>query len=285
MKPIVILYHADCPDGFGAAWAAWKKLGNGAEYRAISHGMPPLPGLRGKEIYLLDIIYSPRDLARLRKINKRVMVIDHHESARDIVTSQPEHIYSATHSGAYLAWRYFHPRKKVPLLLLYVQDCDFWRFTRPHACEIVSAIDLEKFDFKAWTRLAEELDDAARRRTVIARGKIALATESRLMDRIVQFNAEPVRFLGRKIYVVNSPIFESEIPHKLIERYPPMSVVWRVRNGMKSFSIRTDGSVDASAIAKRFGGGGHPRSAGFALPLDAPFPWTWLKKRTPKKGA
>jgi hypothetical protein len=26
MKKTIILYHLDCPDGFGAAWAAWKKF-------------------------------------------------------------------------------------------------------------------------------------------------------------------------------------------------------------------------------------------------------------------
>ena len=31
MKPLVI-YHASCADGFGAAFAAWLKLGDDAEY-------------------------------------------------------------------------------------------------------------------------------------------------------------------------------------------------------------------------------------------------------------
>jgi len=32
LKEIVIIYHADCPDGFGAAYAAWKKFGDKASY-------------------------------------------------------------------------------------------------------------------------------------------------------------------------------------------------------------------------------------------------------------
>ena len=31
-KNIVIIYHTDCRDGFGAAWAAWKKFGDSATY-------------------------------------------------------------------------------------------------------------------------------------------------------------------------------------------------------------------------------------------------------------
>ena len=50
-KNIVILYHGDCPDGFGAAWASWKKFGDGAEYIGVHHGDNPPDGLKDKEIY------------------------------------------------------------------------------------------------------------------------------------------------------------------------------------------------------------------------------------------
>ena len=30
LKNIVVIYHADCRDGFGAAYAAWKKFGDRA---------------------------------------------------------------------------------------------------------------------------------------------------------------------------------------------------------------------------------------------------------------
>ena len=36
-----VIYHADCTDGFGAAYSAWKCLGNRAEYHACKHGTPP----------------------------------------------------------------------------------------------------------------------------------------------------------------------------------------------------------------------------------------------------
>ena len=36
----VVIYHADCTDGFGAAYSAWKQLGNRAEYYPCKHGTP-----------------------------------------------------------------------------------------------------------------------------------------------------------------------------------------------------------------------------------------------------
>ena len=42
----LLIYHKDCTDGFGAAYAAWKLLGNRAEYHASKHGNPP-PDVNG----------------------------------------------------------------------------------------------------------------------------------------------------------------------------------------------------------------------------------------------
>ena len=36
-KNIVVLYHADCLDGFGAAYAAWEKFGDTAEYIPVQY--------------------------------------------------------------------------------------------------------------------------------------------------------------------------------------------------------------------------------------------------------
>ena len=38
MTDSLILYHADCDDGFGAAYAAWLSLGDSAEYQPVYYG-------------------------------------------------------------------------------------------------------------------------------------------------------------------------------------------------------------------------------------------------------
>ena len=48
-----------------------------------------------------------------------------------------------------------------------------------------------------------------------------------------------------------------------------MALLWFERgDGITQFSLRGDGSVDVSAIAKSFGGGGHHNAAGFQLSLE-----------------
>ena len=49
----LIIYHANCSDGFGAAYAAWKCLGKKATYHAAKHGSTP-PDVAGKNVAILD---------------------------------------------------------------------------------------------------------------------------------------------------------------------------------------------------------------------------------------
>src|SRR3970040_843082 len=65
-KSMKILYHANCYDGFGAAWSAWLKLeGLDAprqhDYIPVLYGDPPPDGLDGQDIVIVDFSY-PRDI-------------------------------------------------------------------------------------------------------------------------------------------------------------------------------------------------------------------------------
>ena len=48
-----VLYHANCADGFGAAWAAWQKLGDDADYtlRSGTATQPPEASVRRLRLY------------------------------------------------------------------------------------------------------------------------------------------------------------------------------------------------------------------------------------------
>ena len=82
-KEIVVIYHGKCPDGFGGAYAAWKKFGDTATYLPADHGDAPPEGLEGREVYLVDFCYEiAEQMERLARTAKRLVVLDHHESAR-----------------------------------------------------------------------------------------------------------------------------------------------------------------------------------------------------------
>ncbi len=155
MKPLVI-YHANCADGFGAAFAAWLKLGDEAEYLPMQYGKDTdnwyyhtfaqdevVSTLDNREIYILDFSLPKNMMDYLFAHAKRVIWLDHHKTAFELwcdgfekgdrfeagPTPQGSHIIlDDNKSGAMLAWEYFHPGTEVPRLIRHIDDYDRWQF-------------------------------------------------------------------------------------------------------------------------------------------------------------
>lgn len=79
MKPLVI-YHADCTDGFGAAFAAWLKLGDEAEYLPMQYNADFCDPVGQREVYILDFSFPRETMHHLFATAKRVVWLDHHAS-------------------------------------------------------------------------------------------------------------------------------------------------------------------------------------------------------------
>ncbi len=281
MKDIIIIYHADCPDGFGGAWAAWKKFGDKAEYIPASYGEPVLEGLENKEIYFIDFMYDQYDergIKELIKRNKRVTAIDHHVSKEKLIKLTREYSYDVNHSGSVLAWNYFHKDKPVPLLLKYIEGQDLWRFDLPDTIALVTYVDSLDFDFSVWEKLVEDIEDDKKRKKFIEKGELMLSYKDEMVKKIIEENEKLVEFEGHKILAMNaSHEFASQIGHILYNKRPPMALTWiEDKNGVH-VSLRSDGSVDVAKIAEKYGGGGHKKSAGFTLPAINSFPWKGIK--------
>lgn len=276
LKDIVILYHADCSDGFGGAWAAWKKFGSRASYLPVHHELPVPKALRGKEIYMIDFTYRHPRTLELIKRNKRVTAIDHHESVEDVTKLTEKFLYSTKHSGAVLAWQYFHPGKKVPILLRYVEDRDMWWWKMPKAHEILACMEVCERSFLSWNKIAFDLESVSKRRRYIEQGAAFLRYNEQIVKDLVH-NADLVRFEGYTIFAINAPHrFANDVGHLLYGMRPPFSLIWREHDGKILVSMRGNGKVDLAKIAKKFGGGGHPASAGFVC-NPKKLPWKLVK--------
>ncbi|MBM3257378.1 MAG: hypothetical protein FJY98_03610 [Candidatus Liptonbacteria bacterium] len=272
MKKILIIYHGDCPDGFSGAWAAWKKFGNKAEYFGARRD-EPLPDVRGREVYCID--FTPEPAAAVEKMVKEaahVVLIDHHLSAKPKMELAPEFWFSLEHSGAVLAWEYFFPKKPVPTLLKYIEDVDLWKFKLPYSRELSAYMILHDFDFKTWDKLNKEYAGAKSRAHAVKGGTMVLRYKQRIVEDMIE-KAQLVKFEGYKVLAVNSSALESEIGHALAKKKPPFGIVWREEKNSIKFSLRSEGKVDVSKIAEKYGGGGHKAASGFNLPLGSKLPW------------
>ena len=279
MKQIVILYHNDCTDGFSSAWSAWKKFGNKADYIGIDPGSKPTTGLKGKEIYMLDLIYPIQYLGKLIKENKKVVAIDHHISNQKAFNFISSGLFDLKHSGAVLSWKYFHPKTEVPKFLKYVEDMDLWKFKLSKTKEVISYLGLIEFGFKNWDKICKDLKNKEIYREYIKKGTLVLSYEDILINRIIDGHAELVSFFGYKTYTVNSSLFNSQIANILLKKLPPLGIVWsQDKSGRVHVSLRSDGTVDVSKLAAKFkGGGGHKKSAGFSIESCSKLPWKKVK--------
>ena len=121
----VVIYHADCTDCFGAAYSAWKQLGNRAEYYACKHGTPP-PDVKDKNVVILDFSFNNETTKKMIEEANSLLVIDHHKSAMVELHDITNTHFDMTKSGAMLSWEFFHPGKEPPKFIRYIQDRDLW---------------------------------------------------------------------------------------------------------------------------------------------------------------
>ncbi len=274
MKNTVILYHAGCSDGFTAAWVAWKKFGDTAEYRPIHYQDPAPRDIVGKRVYLIDFAVSLPVLKEILKNNREVTIIDHHATGKEAAEMTQKPLFDNSHSGAVLAWKYFFPDQKIPQLCLYIEDRDLFQFKMKNTKEICAFLDLTDLNFKNWDRLAGEMESDKKLNNMSEQGSLIVRYENRMMKEIVEDTARLVTFEGHRTYAVNAPhLYASGVCEVLYKKLPPMSISWSYDKDVVIVSLRSDGSVDVGQMAKRYGGGGHKQAAGFEVKTLNEIPW------------
>ena len=275
LQDIVIIYHQNCYDGFGAAWAAWRKFGNKASYVSFLNREEYPVGIEGKEVYVLDFCFTEEVTSQLIAKNKKVVVLDHHISSKELVESSPDNIYSDTDSGAKISWKYFHPDTPVPMLIEYISDSDTWAHALPDYKEIEGYIHINELEFSIFDMLENELEH--RRESVVEKGRVL----NKQFDNLVVEHMEKamlVQFEGYEVYAVNASSFlRSELGHRLAIKKGPFSIVYRFEQDTLRISLRGDGSVDCTKLVEKYGGGGHFNAAAIIMNGKNPLPFQMVK--------
>lgn len=217
---VTVLYHADCIDGFGSAFAAWQHFGSRARYQALHHGQTlNLGELAGRAVFILDFSFAPEMLRRMAATAASVTQIDHHASARlawathlsgradQLAThTDPELpltvMFDLNKSGARLAWEYFHGEAPVPLTLQHIEDQDLWRFTLPNTRFFCRALRLLPFDFATWKQLMIDAPaaDSPRYREMLSNGQAIELFFQKEIERLAASHLRmPARLRGEPV--------------------------------------------------------------------------------------
>lgn len=272
-KPLVI-YHGNCLDGFGAAYAAQRHflaMGVEADYFAASHG-EPMPQCDGREVYVVDFSFKRQEMKALCAAAARVTVLDHHISAQEDLDgleaeyANLEVVFDMSRSGAVITWEYFHPQP-VPALLLHVQDQDLWQFKLDGTRDINAALMSYPFEFALW----DEVANSAQRFTTLLREGEAINRFRREMIDSYRERAVMGQIAGFEVPIVNCPrAITSELVGELSEGHP-FAAGYQDKGSKRSWSLRSsrNGGADVAKVAALFGGGGHKNAAGFGTTLPA----------------
>lgn len=267
MKTLII-YHGNCLDGFGAAYAAWRHFdaqGIEAEYLPASHGYSP-PDCRGREVYIVDFSYKRAQLMALCGQAERVTIIDHHITAQeDLAGLENEFdnlhvVFDMERSGAVLTWDFFH-HNEPPLLLRHVQDRDLWQFKLDGTEAINTALMSYPFDFARWHQAAH---DPEALEILRHEGETINRYRAQMIEQYKQ-RAVMGEIAGFSVPVVNAPhaIISELLGHLALEH--PFAAGYQDKGNKRSWSLRScrEGGADVAKIAETFGGGGHRNAAGF----------------------
>jgi len=285
-KVDVCIYHSPCSDGFGAAWACWKRFGDSVEF---------LPGIyaenredeaywlekvRDKHVVVGDFSFERELTEKLHAAAASLTVIDHHESAAKKLEGLDYCYYSGEHSGAILMWKAcFATKGKIPhthfgpilppTLLHFVEDEDLWTWKLGSAHEICAYIKSLPFDFEAWNRLAHDLEELKGGIRIRELGAAMLSKQEAIANSILD-GAEEWSFCGHKILAANCPSILGSLVCEMLSKLGefPFVGAYRISKGKVTWSLRsTPETEDVSAIARCFGGDGHTEAAGASMPV------------------
>ena len=254
----LVLYHAQCLDGFAAAWVAFHRFGGGAEYRAIQYGTPLKDPVEGRDVVILDFSFPRAQLLEMKEKAASLLVLDHHLTAKQDLEGLDFALFDLERSGCTITWDHFFPEQGRPWLLPYVEDKDLWRWKLPGSEEVTAALQSYSRSFKMWDKIAKKGVDV-----LIAEGKPILRYKNRLIETAVsRFKA--IELDGHKGALVTSCVLQSEIGGRLSPEHPFVAIVFETE-GRRIWSLRSHekSGVNVAEIAKKRGGGGHPNAAGF----------------------
>lgn len=303
VSPIVI-YHANCADGFTAAWAIRKRFGDQAEYVAAVHQTLP-PDVSARDVILVDFCYKPDVLRAMSLKARSILVLDHHKSAADEVPGEPrtgpEFLTCARMDSpnwtAPRTWEWFQScvlqdkYEGISHAIVYALfDMDrsgagiAWDFfhpglARPALVDHVEDRDLWRFVFPGTREIQAAVFSYPYDFDVwdaLAKAPLGvLRTQGEAIERkhhkdvaeLVEVCKRRMIIAGHDVPVASLPYtLTSDAGHLMAQGEPFAACYWDTEDA-RCFSLRAgDDGLDVSIIAAQFGGGGHAKAAGFRVP-------------------
>lgn len=303
MKKVIVIHHSADFDGLFCREIARKFLGDQAEYIGWDFGDAPIDlnrfeGGADNQFYVLDLPvdrvfgfdFTQPMPSWVEYMLARVVWIDHHKSS---IESHPTNIPGYRIDGVAacrLAWQWFAENKGLPNKVDYVDR----KVTEPYAVQLAGEYDIwdkrnpeaEIFQFGLRSVLELNWDNLLQLaptdnfvygyfRNLITNGRMLQryqqGVDAGMMNRGFLVKWEGLTFLVLNTARCNPLTFAArdvpETGHDALMGFYFNGKGWNV--SLYHAKHRTD--LDLSAIAVKYGGGGHRGACGFRCVLGLPF--------------
>ncbi len=259
----LVLYHAQCNDGFGAAWVAHRHHGKQAEYRAVQYGDAIPKDVDGRDVLILDFSFQRPVLLELERRAKSLRVLDHHQTAQDDLAGLEFAVFDLSKSGATLTWSHFFPGQECPWLLKYIEDRDLWKHSLPYCEEVSAALQSYRRSFSVWDSIIEKGLEA-----LVAEGRPIARYKNRLV-KAASSRYRMIELAGYRVPCVTSCVLQSEIGSRLSANFPFVAIMFELGD-KRIWSLRSHMTrgINVAEIARQRGGGGHPNAASFIQRIE-----------------
>lgn len=286
-----IIYHDSCLDGLMSACVFQYYL-NTTLFND-KHNYTFLPGCYSKSIedydvdftdsivYFLDFSFKTEPFKQLLNVAQRVVVIDHHKTAFEMLEEFEGHsklytVLDNNHCGCVLTYNYLYPDtsthiSSVTKLLEAIEDVDIWLHRDVESKYLTLALsqnlnlenlyDIYKYCFTRYpSKLVHEYEQGK-----ALYNQLEVIAES---ERKSSFTRN-LDYFG-KVRFINNSCKQTQTVHSqyyLDTNLEDTLIFFKFTDEGINFSIRSNGKVDCTKLAKFISptGGGHLKASGAAI--------------------
>lgn len=241
----------------------------------------------GRTVVFLDLTPVPELLSRVSDVAKETFVVDHHESAQDVLVrmlTPHQYLYDNRECGASLVWRWLQtwalvPAVGPPPVLPYVRALDLFDWSDLEAEGVADAMRVSRaLEMRTEPMLAKFEEILGQGQGYIDSLRAGLSITDEIVENQINksVSSAVLKSLARyphvRVAVINTQNFLNHVAHRLRSTLP-VQLVWlwyfhgpshRVR-----VMLRAYGKFDCHMYAKDFDGGGHAGAASFTCEYNA----------------
>lgn len=267
MKNPLCIYHANCPDGFAAAWVVSQALLGAVDFHPANYGDIP-PDVAGRDVFIVDFSYPRATLLQIVEEAESLTILDHHATAQMAIADLPGSIvrFSSVMSGCMLAWQYFFHGQPAPKLLQHIQDRDLWLYHLDATREVMAGLLSYPYDFGIYDLWMH----ASSLAPLASDGAAILRKQERDLRELLPNVTRTLEISGQTVPAANLPMTMASEAGHILARTAPFAAVYSDGPRGRKISLRSSScGADVGAIAAIYGGGGHRHAAGFTVPMAA----------------